>query len=95
MSVWYRVGKPNYGDARTVADLVRYEREIGNTDSLTDADLTALDLIPVVRAVWLCKTVRHAQRYGTKADIRLWSVAQPRILIDDGDHGYLVLEEAW
>jgi len=88
----YRVdyGLP-YGRGVTAYDVIRYEEEeLGNNNNVSQAILAALKKIPAPGIVWVTKNIEDAKVYGDNVqEVPLDEGS--RIIGEDGDGGYLVL----
>jgi hypothetical protein len=73
----------------TAGDVVRYEQdELGNDYGITKEGLRELDKHPARDLIWVTKKKSDARRYG---DPNLINVEGWRIVAEDGDGGFLVL----
>lgn len=75
----------------TAADVVRYEQEeLGNKLNVSDETLKDLGQYPASKVVWVAKEKSDAMRYGeeiSEVDVEGW-----KIIAEDGDGGFLVLD---
>lgn len=80
-----------HGNDVTAGDVVRYEQdELGNDYGLGEQELNYLDKFPATQIMWVTRTKSPAKRYGSPRDI---NVEGWRIVAEDGDGGYLVLND--
>ena len=89
----WRAGTRYIESGASAADVIRYEQEeLGNDLDVPAFLLNELERIRSSCVVWVCRTKRHAARYGQpyKEDFG----TQALILANDQDNGYLLLEDA-
>jgi hypothetical protein len=87
---WRGGSDSSFPRGATVADIVRYEQdELGNDINVTKATLKKLEKIPATRSIWVTKTKRDAQHYGTAYEVNLGDDCVAVGM--DGDGGYLVV----
>lgn len=85
-------------EGMTAFDIVMYEKkELGNSvqfKHLTKNDLLELKKYSGNSIVWVTKNKRDAGRYKDYGEMHEVTFVNPKIIAEDGDGGYLVLEKA-
>jgi hypothetical protein len=91
----WRAGTRSIERGASAADVIRHEQEeLGNNLDVPEWMIQELERVPASRVVWVCRTRRHALRYGDDPYQEDFDPKKAVILATDQDHGFLILEDA-